>query len=107
MKKNQKGFTLTEILIVLVIAGILLALILPNSLKAIQRSNDVSDESNVQSCKTAVMLCYSENNRNWGSCDTIDKLTTGGYLKDAPFKADGTAITVVDDAVVTGTKTCQ
>ena len=36
---NKRGFTLTEILIVLVVAGILLALILPNTLKAIERAN--------------------------------------------------------------------
>jgi prepilin-type N-terminal cleavage/methylation domain-containing protein len=83
LKTNKSAFTLTEILIVLVIAGILLALILPNSLKAIQRGNVVASKSNVQSCRTAVMVCYAENNQNWGSCDTMDKLVAGKFLKEA------------------------
>ena len=93
VKTNKSGFTLTEILIVLVIAGILLALILPNSLKAIERGNVVSNTSNVQSCRTVVMVCYAENNHNWAACDTMDELTTGGFLKAAPA-----GVTVAADA---------
>ncbi len=106
MKSKKSGFTLTEILIVLVIAGILLALILPNSLKAIQRGNVVAGDSNIQSCKTAVMVCYAENNRSWAACDTIDKLVTNKFLKEAPKNANGGAIAVVDDND-TGGKSCQ
>ncbi len=84
IKTNKSGFTLTEILIVLVIAGILLALILPNSLKAIQRGNVVAGDSNIQSCRTAVMVCYAENARNWASCDTMDELVAGQFLREVP-----------------------
>ena len=96
-KSKKSGFTLTEILIVLVIAGILLALILPNSLKAITRGNTVAGDSNVQSCKTAVMVCYSENNRSWAACDTIDKLVAGKFLKEVPNNAAGVPVTVAAD----------
>lgn len=102
MNKNKKGFTLTEILIVLVIAGILLALILPNSLRAIQRGNVVADDSNVQSCRTAIMLCYSENNRDWSQCNTMDALVDGGFLREAP-----PGVVVAADAEVAGAFTCN
>jgi len=82
--QSTKGFTLTEILIVLVIAGILLALILPNSLKAVARGNVVANKSDVQSCSTAALICYSENANTWANCDTIAELVAGTYLKAAP-----------------------
>lgn len=83
VKTNKSGFTLTEILIVLVIAGILLALILPNSLRAVQRGNVVSGDSNVQSCRTAVLMCYSENGQNWTAtpCQSVAALQTAGLLR--------------------------
>ncbi len=108
MKSNKSGFTLTEILIVLVIAGILLALILPNSLKAIQRGNVVSDSSNLQSCSTALMVCYADNNRDWSKCNSISSLTTNAkYLKSAPVLSSGTAIGVVADPNNTGGFICE
>lgn len=105
IKTNKSGFTLTEILIVLVIAGILLALILPNSLKAIQRGNAVAEKSDIQSCKTALMVCYSENNKDWSKCSDIKTLVDGKFIKVAPKHADGTDIVVDDDKDVGG-KTC-
>ncbi len=106
IKTNKSGFTLTEILIVLVIAGILLALILPNSLKAIDRGNKIAEKSDIQSCKTALMTCYSENDKDWSKCADITALTDGKFLKEAPKHADGTAISVADDPDVAGAKTC-
>ena len=103
MKAQQKkGFTLTEILIVLVIAGILLALILPNSLKAVDRGNKVANSSDIQSCSTAALLCFSENANTWGPCDTMAELVAGSYLKAAPV-----GVAVVADPLGTGGYICQ
>ena len=102
MKVQQnKGFTLTEILIVLVIAGILLALILPNSLKAVQRGNVVAGTSNVQSCRTAVLTCYSENANDWtaAACQTVALLQANDYLPAGPvLNAAGGPVVVGADA---------
>ncbi len=81
VQTQKQGFTLTEILIVLVIAGILLALILPNSLKAVARGNTVALASDVKSCSTAALICYSDNSNQWANCDTIAELVAGTYLK--------------------------
>lgn len=108
VKTSKKGFTLTEILIVLVIAGILLALILPNSLKAVARGNTVSGDSNVQSCSTAVLMCYADNNQNWtapNDCTDTGVLVAKKYLKAVGNNAAGAAVTVVVDAA--GGYKCQ
>lgn len=101
VKTNKSAFTLTEILIVLVIAGILLALILPNSLKAVDRGNKIANESDIKSCSTAALLCFSENSNTWNNCDDITKLVNGQYLKAAPAN-----VTMVQDSA-TGGYICQ
>lgn len=82
---NKKGFTLTEILIVMVVAGILLALILPNTLKAIERANVTQVKNDVNSIKVAVMMCYTEK-RDWNLCDSNTELTTASAGSN-PFLA--------------------
>ena len=45
---NRKAFTLTEILIVIVIGIILVALIAPRALRAIAQADYLNDQSNVK-----------------------------------------------------------
>ncbi len=99
MKTQNKGFTLTEVLIVLVIAGILIALILPNAVKAIERANVAKHLSNLDTIDEAIMLCYTQE-RDWDLCDDIEaELIAGDYLDenpndDAPF---GAVYSITDD----------
>ncbi len=100
LKTNKSAFTLTEILIVLVIAGILLALILPNSLRAVQRGNVVSGTSNVQSCRTALLLCFSENGQSWtaAACQSVASLQGAGLLRAGTMlNESGVAVAVQAD----------
>lgn len=80
---NKKGFTLTEILIVLVVAGILLALILPNTLKAIERANITEHENNLNTLQVGLFMCYTET-KDWEVCDTTLELVTGNFLSENP-----------------------
>ncbi len=86
---NKKGFTLTEILIVLIVAGILMALILPNALRSIDKAEDVAHEANMKNINAALMVCYSVNrndatNPGWAQCDDLTELVDGGFLKETP-----------------------
>lgn len=81
----KKAFTLVEILIVLVVIGIILAVVLPNTLRAIQTANIRDTAATLRSIDTAINVCYAQT-RTWASCDTILELTgaTPPYLDAVP-----------------------
>jgi len=78
---SKKGFTLTEILIVLVIITILVLIAFPRGLKAIQKSEEAANRSNLKTLDSAVMLCYADK-RKWDDCKTEQLLIDGNYLKE-------------------------
>ena len=73
-QRNKKGFTLIEVLVVLIIIGVIVALILPNVLDAINQSNEKECASNIRTINTAAQLCFT-NTRNWTQCDSQAELT--------------------------------
>lgn len=95
----KKGFSLVELLVVLVVIGIILAVILPNTLRAIEQANVRDTAATLRTIDTAINVCYSQT-RNWASCDTIAELTAGpnqfmdqiGAANISPF---GIAYTIV------------
>ncbi|MDP8265426.1 MAG: prepilin-type N-terminal cleavage/methylation domain-containing protein [Candidatus Aceula meridiana] len=80
---KRKGFTLVEILFVVVIVGILVAILVPNALKAVAAANTKACAGNIRSIDAAFVACYADT-RDWASCDDIAALVTGGYLEDTP-----------------------
>ncbi|MCB6603402.1 prepilin-type N-terminal cleavage/methylation domain-containing protein, partial [Erysipelatoclostridium ramosum] len=48
LKKNKKGFTLIEIIVVLIIIGILIAIAVPSVLGYIGKAEDVKHEANAR-----------------------------------------------------------
>ena len=92
----RQGFTLVELLVVLVIIGVLIGLILPNALTAIKQANTKECASNLRSIDTAIQLCYTET-KDWSKCDTIDELVTGKFIDSAPTCAFGKPYTIATD----------
>lgn len=94
---KNRGFTLTEILVVLVVAGILLALILPNALKAIERANVTEHKNNLNTINVGIYMCYTQE-RDWALCDTEAELLAGEYLDQWPVSPFGGTYEIQDKA---------
>ena len=60
--KKQGGFTLLELLIVIVIIGILAVLIIPNLISGPQRARDSTRKNDIRSIKQALETYYTDNN---------------------------------------------
>ena len=57
----KKGFTLTELMIVVVIIGVLLAILLPQTIKMIDKSREDATKANLNSMKTVIATYYGDN----------------------------------------------
>ena len=65
MKKNKKGFTLAELLIVVAIIGVLVAIAIPIFTSQLEKSREATDLANVRSAYAQVMV-----DANLGIADT-------------------------------------
>lgn len=78
--KSKKGFTLVELMVVVVIIGILVAIAVPIYNSATDRSNQAAVEANLRTIDGAIMMYQSANN---GANPTAAQLT-GTYLQAWP-----------------------
>lgn len=91
-KTMAKGFTLVEILIVVVILGILAAIVVPQFTNAANESRVGNVATQVSTIESQLELFAARNNGaypdlatdGWGDADTAGTMVGEGYFKEVP-----------------------
>ena len=83
MFRTQKGFTLIELMIVVVIIGILAAIAIPKFAELIRKSSEGASKGNLGALRSAMSIYYGDMEGQYPS--TVTALTIGGkYLTVLP-----------------------
>jgi len=85
MTTNEKGFTLIEILVVVIILGILIAIAVPVYIHAVSQANRQVVEANLKTIDSAVMQYKAANNKG----AIPNKADLSSYLQEWPVGPDG------------------
>ncbi|HBG5184540.1 TPA: prepilin-type N-terminal cleavage/methylation domain-containing protein [Clostridioides difficile] len=89
LKKNKKGFTLVELLVVIAIIGILAVVAVPALFSNINKAKVTSVESDYSSIKSAALSYYSDTNKMPATTSNpVDLENLKTYMESLPDKAD-------------------
>lgn len=83
--KNEDGFTLIELSIVLVVIALLMLLIVPNVTNVMSNVNGTTDEAVIQTVEAQIEL-YKANNRVGGYIN-LDDLVENKYITQEQLNA--------------------
>ena len=69
VKKNNKGFSLVELIVVIAIMAVLVGVLAPQFIKYVEKSRESTDLQNLDSVKTVVENYYADKERTKGSSE--------------------------------------
>lgn len=100
-KLNQKGFTIIELLVVIVIIGILVALTLPNLFSAQARGRDTDRKNELKNVQTKLETYFNDNGSypaDWdeavANADVTTEERTGPRNDNYSYTSDGQSYTL-------------
>lgn len=100
-KLNQKGFTIIELLVVIVIIGILVALTLPNLFSAQARGRDTDRKNELKNVQTKLETYFNDNGvypldfvAAQADADVTADETTGPRSDAYTYTSDGDSYTL-------------
>ena len=79
MKRNQRGFTIVELVIVIAVIAILAAVLIPTFTSLINKANISADQQAVRQLNTALAIDEAENGRAETVEQALDVLNKAGY----------------------------
>ncbi|MBR3187535.1 MAG: prepilin-type N-terminal cleavage/methylation domain-containing protein [Lachnospiraceae bacterium] len=82
MKKNRKGFTLAELLIVVAIIAVLVAIAIPVFTTQLEKSREATDIANVRSAYATVVAAYLVDGEEPEAIEVQAKQTVAGWQTD-------------------------
>jgi len=81
--RSVKGFTLVELVMVMVIIGLLAAIIVPKFTSQKDQAGIAATKANLENLRTAIALYYAQE-EDWPSAD-LTELTQGGKITGAVY----------------------
>ena len=92
-KRNQKGFTIMEMLIVVAIIAVLVAIAIPTFNSALTKSKEAADVANIRAAYAEMMMDYMMDGKQLTAEQIKGKIGSLNFSDDKHFTVDSNAIT--------------